>query len=166
MLIAKNTNIEYVKYRLEPILRDLAKGRIGDNRTDEFTKVYPSMLKNIKIFLPVNSDGELDIKEQDRVAEQIKLIDELRVKVKEYQQYIENVKIDMKNDYKYKKISVLKLFGSNGIKKGLSKYTNTYIQKHNGDYPLYSSKTINKGIFNIRIHSKLHKMGQPKSIEK
>ncbi len=148
LLIAKNTNtnIEYVKYRLEPILRDLAKGRIGDNRTDEFTKVYPSMLKNIKIFLPVNSDGELDIKEQDRVAEQIKLIDELRVKVKEYQQYIENVKIDMKNDYKYKKISVLKLFGSNGIKKGLSKYTNTYIQKHNGDYPLYSSKTINNGI--------------------
>ena len=38
----------------------------------------------------------------------------------------------MKNDYKYKKISVLELFGSNGIKKGLSKYTNTYIQKHNG----------------------------------
>ncbi|CAC9609819.1 Type I restriction-modification system, DNA-methyltransferase subunit M (EC 2.1.1.72) [uncultured Gammaproteobacteria bacterium] len=148
LLIAKNknTNIEYVKYRLEPILRDLAKGRIGDNRTDEFTKVYPSMLKNIKIFLPVNSDGEIDIEHQNKVAKQIKLIDELKTKVKEYQQYIKNVKINIRDDYKYKKISVLKLFGSNGIKKGLSKYTNTYIQKHNGDYPLYSSKTINNGI--------------------
>jgi hypothetical protein len=37
----ENINLEYVKYQLEPILRDLAKGRIGENRKDEFTKVYP-----------------------------------------------------------------------------------------------------------------------------
>ncbi len=38
------------------------------------------------------------------------------------------------------------MFGRNGIKKGSSEYTNTYVQKHNGSFPLYSSKTINDGI--------------------
>src|SRR5437763_255130 len=32
------------------------------------------------------------------------------------------------------------------IKKGLSKYNNNFIQKNRGEYPLYSSQTINKGI--------------------
>lgn len=55
-------------------------------------------------------------------------------------------KKDIKDNYNYKEISILELFGRNGIKKGLSKYTNTYVQKHNGSFPLYSSKTINDGI--------------------
>jgi type I restriction-modification system DNA methylase subunit len=59
---------------------------------------------------------------------------------------IKNLKIDIKDNDNYREISILELFGRNGIKKGLSKYTNTYIQKHNGSFPLYSSKTINDGI--------------------
>src|SRR5436189_36761 len=32
------------------------------------------------------------------------------------------------------------------IKKGLAKYTNDFVQKNPGEYPLYSSQTINEGI--------------------
>lgn len=141
----ENINLEYVKYQLEPILRDLAKGRIGENRKDEFTKVYPSMLNKIKIKLPVKNN-EIDIEQQNKIAEKIYLIDELKTKVKEYQQYVENVKIDIKDNHRYKTISILNLFGKNNIKKGLSKYTNSYIQSHKGNYPLYSSQTTNDGI--------------------
>ncbi len=141
----ENINLEYVKYQLEPILRDLAKGRIGENRKDEFTKVYPSMLNKIKIKLPVKNN-EIDIEQQNKIAEKIYLIDELKTKVKEYQQYVENVKIDIKDNHQYKIISILNLFGKDNIKKGLSKYTNSYIQNHRGNYPLYSSQTTNDGI--------------------
>ena len=43
----------------------------------------------------------------------------------------------------YDTISMNKIFD---FKKGLSKYTNSYINKNRGDYPLYSSQTINYGI--------------------
>ena len=36
----KNLSIKYIKYLLEPLLRDMAKGRKGDKGKDEFTKVY------------------------------------------------------------------------------------------------------------------------------
>ena len=141
-----NMNIEYIKYCLEPILRNLAKGRIGENRKDEFTKVYPSMLKGIKLSLPIDSNGKIDIGHQDKMAEQIKLITELKGKIKEYHEHIKTIKIDIKYDYTYAAISILDIFEGDGIKKGLSKYTNAYVQKHKGIYPLYSSKTVNNGI--------------------
>ncbi len=148
LLICKkeNINIEYIKYYLEPVLRGLAKGRIGDNRKDEFTKVYPSMMSSIKLSLPVNTNGNIDLDTQNQVAEQIKLIDELKLKVSEYQEYIKKVKVEINNNFDYKEISILELFGEDGIKKGLSKYTNAYIQSNKGKYPLYSSKTNNNGV--------------------
>lgn len=142
----ENINIEYIKYHLEPILRGLAKGRIGDNRKDEFTKVYPSMMSSIKLPLPIDVNGNIDLDIQNQIAEQIKLIDELKAKVSEYQAYIKKVKVEINNNFDYKEISILGLFGEDGIKKGLSKYTNAYIQSNKGQYPLYSSKTTNNGV--------------------
>jgi type I restriction-modification system DNA methylase subunit len=145
LLKSKNTdiNIEYVKYRLEPILRGLAKGRIGENRKDEFTKVYPSMLKNVKISLPINSSGEIDIEHQNKIAEQIKLIDELKAKVKEYQQYIKNLKINIKDNDNYKEISILELFEIIGEEN----LTKKHINANKGKYPVYSGQIENSGIF-------------------
>ncbi|MDR1761977.1 MAG: N-6 DNA methylase, partial [Bacteroidales bacterium] len=39
-----NINLQYIKFILEPKLRELAKGRKGEKGEDEFTKVYPSMI--------------------------------------------------------------------------------------------------------------------------
>lgn len=61
-------NIKYIKYVLEPILRDIAKGRKGENGEDEFTKVYPSMIENISIPIPINKKGELDLIAQEEIA--------------------------------------------------------------------------------------------------
>ena len=38
-------DLYYLKYILEPMFREMAKGRKGDNGVDEFTKLYPSMLE-------------------------------------------------------------------------------------------------------------------------
>lgn len=61
-------DILYLRYILEPIFRKLAKGRKGDHGEDEFTKLYPSMIENIDVPLPVDENGEISIKLQKEIA--------------------------------------------------------------------------------------------------
>jgi len=61
-------SIKYIKYILEPILREMAKGRKGEKGEDEFTKVYPSMIENVSIPIPINNKGEIDINAQEEIA--------------------------------------------------------------------------------------------------
>lgn len=80
MLIPKTDkiDIDYVRFILEPILRELAKGRKGDNGGDEFTKVYPSMVENATISVPVFRDGSYDIMAQQVIAEKYYKIEEIK----------------------------------------------------------------------------------------
>ena len=91
--------------------------------------------------------GVLKENEAISVDEFTSLMDEMSntiLSLKEEIQYKDEKRIDINDDYKA--ISILEIFGKDGIKKGLEKYTNAYVQKHKGDYPLYSSKTVNNGI--------------------
>lgn len=76
--IVPDLNIFYVKQVLEPILRNLAKGRKGDQGEDEFTKVYPSMLDAIEIPLPVDKDGNIVLTKQNEVANEYRRIDDMK----------------------------------------------------------------------------------------
>ncbi len=87
-------NSKFLKYEIE---KETNKKYFSFNN-----KAGKSKISNIKISLPINSNGEIDINHQNKMAEQIKLIDELKTKVNEYQQYIENVIIDITDDYEYK----------------------------------------------------------------
>lgn len=75
---SESLNIEYVKFILEPILRDIAKGRKGDNGEDEFTKVYPSMVEKLTIPIPITEKGEIDIKAQEEMAKLYNRINEIK----------------------------------------------------------------------------------------
>lgn len=61
-------DLDYMKFTLEPLFRDLAKGRKGDNGEDEFTKLYPSMLNDIMIPVPVDEHGSIDLCAQKEIA--------------------------------------------------------------------------------------------------
>lgn len=71
-------DIDYVKFILEPILRQLAKGRKGDKGGDEFTKVYPSMVENVVIPIPILPSGDFDIQAQQTIAEKYNKIEEIK----------------------------------------------------------------------------------------
>lgn len=121
-------NLYYARFCIEKIL--LQKFSWGD-------KAGKNKIAKLSFSLPVDSNGEIDIGHQNKVAEQIKLIDELKSKVKEYQQYIENVKIDIKDNCNYKEISILdgdyfKLTRGKRI-------TKSTINSHKGNVPVYSS---------------------------
>jgi type I restriction enzyme M protein len=71
-------NIDYIKVVLEPILRELAKGRKGDNGENEFTKVYPSMVESVSLSIPILSDGKFDISRQNETAASYRKIEEVK----------------------------------------------------------------------------------------
>lgn len=73
-----NTNIRYVKYVLEPILRGLAKGRLGDRGKNEFTKVPKKLLNDVFIKMPIDTLGEIDVKKQEELASQFDLIESIK----------------------------------------------------------------------------------------
>ena len=57
-----------MKFTLEHIFRELAKGRKGDNGEDEFTKLYPSMISEIMISVPIDVNGNIDLLAQKQIA--------------------------------------------------------------------------------------------------
>jgi type I restriction enzyme M protein len=74
-------DIDYVKWVLEPQLRGLAKGRLGDRGKNEFTKVYPSMVESITIPIPVDTDGEYDLVKQQEVALMYATVEQFKSKL-------------------------------------------------------------------------------------
>ncbi len=77
-----NIDIRYIKYVLEPVLREMAKGRKGEKGEDEFTKVYPTMLENIKINIPIDKTGASDLKQQNIIASKYQKIEDIKSAIK------------------------------------------------------------------------------------
>lgn len=142
----QNVNIYYVKEILEPILRNIAKGRKGEKGKDEFTKVYPSVVENTSIFMPVNEKGEFDIHTQALFVEDGDKIDKIQSTITLLKEIIENTNVDFSGDFDSKELLLSEVFD---IKKGSAKYTLAYFRKNPGIYPVYSSQTVDEGIIGL-----------------
>lgn len=83
LLIPKidNVDILYLRYVLEPVFRELAKGRKGDRGEDEFTKLYPSMIADVDIPLPVDENGEISLVAQKEIAAMYDTVEQYRREV-------------------------------------------------------------------------------------
>lgn len=83
LLIPKTDNVDilYLRYALEPIFRELAKGRKGDRGEDEFTKLYPSMIADVDIPLPVDENGEISLAAQKEIATMYDTVEQYRREV-------------------------------------------------------------------------------------
>lgn len=64
----RDLHLDYLRYELEPVFRMLAKGRRGDNDENEFTKLYPSMLKDAVVRMPLDDNGEISLIRQITIA--------------------------------------------------------------------------------------------------
>ena len=141
MPIANRTdiNFDYIKFTLEPVFRGLVKGRKDIDGKNEFTKLYPSMLENVNITLPVKSDGSPDLFAQQKIAEAYLLIEEIKQYAAEKKAEVENCTVmldDGNEDRMTKDFALTSLFS---MKRGSSKYTKKYCSEHAGKYPLYSA---------------------------
>jgi hypothetical protein len=88
-----NIDIEYVKFILEPILRDMAKGRKGDKGEDEFTKLYPSMVEHVKIVIPVDKLGNYNIDTQREIADKYNKVEEVKGAISQELKRLQNISV-------------------------------------------------------------------------
>jgi type I restriction enzyme M protein len=117
-------DIFYVKQKLEPILRGLAKGRKGDKGKDEFTKLYPSMIENIDIPMPVDSAGKIDLEAQREIVEQSNAVIEINQTIEGYKKRIDRLLITVEKDFAdafLKTVSVSDILDSPPTNSGLKK---------------------------------------------
>ncbi|PIB28498.1 hypothetical protein BFP78_15650 [Gaetbulibacter sp. 5U11] len=141
--LRNNINIIYVKNIIEPILRGLAKGRKGEKGQDEFTKVYPSMIENVEIKMPISKNGEFDVIAQNELVQKILFIEELKNKIDNYKNQLKNIVVEVQNEFNCKSIKIYDLFEILGEEN----LTKTHINSNKGKFPVYSGQIENGGIF-------------------
>lgn len=88
-------DFEYMKFTLEPVFRDMAKGRKGDNGEDEFTKLYPSMLDDIMVPVPVDKEGNIDLKAQKEIAAKYLAVEQCKKEIVEKLQTLIDQKVNI-----------------------------------------------------------------------
>ncbi len=76
-------DMEYIKYTIEPVFRSLIKRRMGDKGKNEYTKLHPSMIKDVVVPIPVNKDGTYDLSKQQAIAAQYRRIENMKNEIKQ-----------------------------------------------------------------------------------
>lgn len=139
----KNLNLKYIKIVAEPIFRSNIKGRKGEKGENEYTALPPFMVVNIEIPMPIDENGNYDTKTQNDVVEKYTYINEIKERVNKYRTEIKNTNIDISFDsVNYKEIFLNDMFD---FQRGVV-ISKKDIQKRQGEYPVYSSNTLNDGI--------------------
>jgi restriction endonuclease S subunit len=144
ILLPKDKKIElkYIQFVLQPILREMAKGRRGENNKNEFTKVPLAMIEEVEIPIPVKKDNQINFDEMKKIANKFEKIELIKNSLKSDYDSLENLDIKIIEKYATKSIPLTDIFD---IKKGNAKYTKKYIHEHHGEYPMYSSQTTKDG---------------------
>lgn len=139
-----NINLLYIKNIVEPKLRELAKGRKGENGSDEFTKVYPKMVEEVEIVMPIGEKGNFDIETQKDVVDKILYVEDIKKSIEEFKYQIENLTVEIENTSILKKFTIDELFD---IKSGNSNLTRKFLNANKGEYVVYSANTKENGVF-------------------
>lgn len=95
IMILKDSNIDldYVKFILEPILRESAKGRKGDNGASEYTNVAPKVVENSVVKIPILEDGNFDIETQKEISKKYLMIEQIKISIEEELTKIEKLMV-------------------------------------------------------------------------
>lgn len=139
LLKDEKIDLEYAKYTLEPIFRELKKGRQGDNGENEYTSLPPFMIQSVKFVVPVDRNGEPWLEKQIEIAASYATLEQTKETVVEQITNLSQVSIVPDCDeYAIEYLPLSELFDTI---KGKSKYTKKYGNLHAGPYPVYSASS-------------------------
>lgn len=155
--------------------RDIYRFDIEQNDLEKAVSYYNFFKGNKKDFHNINSDYRckiitlddcIDLFSKNKTIESLwseklllefgRIKSEKKIKVDEFSNYLENISNQLLSNsefikeilsthsqhFEFKKIKLDKIFT---IIKGNAKYTNKYFVENKGDFPVYSSQTINNG---------------------
>lgn len=131
-----NINLLYVKNIVEPKLRELAKGRKGENGSDEFTKVYPNMVEEVEIVMPIDDNGNFDLETQKDIVDKILYVEDIKKTIEEYKIQIKNLLVEIDTENIFEEFLLSDVFDFPSIK-GL---TASFIQKNQGNVAVYGGR--------------------------
>lgn len=143
-ILNKKILYEYLLYELQNKIDILGYGSWDK-------KLYKTELKQeLSVEIPIDENGEFDVLKQREIAEKYRKIEQIKNKLKEDFEKIEDMKIDINSKYETKTIYVTddKNRAEEGIfeaEKGNAKYTKKYMHDHKGEFPVYSSQTSDLG---------------------
>lgn len=86
---------EYLKYVIQPIFRENARGRKGPNGQNEFTKISREVIQNLLVPIPIKEDGTFNIDDQREIAEQYKRIEKVKREICKQIDKLLTIKIDL-----------------------------------------------------------------------
>lgn len=138
-----DVDLEYMKFILQPIFREMAKGRKGDNGEDEFTKLYPSMLNNVMIPLPIDASGQISLEAQQEIARRYNTIAQIKETIQKKRDEIADSIVSLNNGiYRVRKVSLTDdtlfefVHGTLGSNKKKLSVLNT---GHDDDIPVFTA---------------------------
>jgi hypothetical protein len=110
-----------------------------------FDRGLRASLKNmskVKISIPVDENGNIDIEKQKEVIDCYNAVQEIKKQVREYREKIKKIKVEIKDNYELSLVDINRLFKVLPIKKKIKKES---LQNHT-KYPVYSSQIENYGL--------------------
>lgn len=128
--IVDKLNLIYFKFVLQPIF--YSKVKRGDVPSLHFNQI-----KNIKVSLPVNSDGTFDLETQNELALKYQDIENKRIMLQEKAERLKNIKIIINNaNFNFVEIALNEIVTHHN---GNSKFTKEYCHEHAGTFPVLSA---------------------------
>lgn len=132
-------DLQYAKCVLEPIFRELKKGREGANGENEYTSLPPFMINDVVFPIPVDENGEMDKDAQAEIASKYTTVAQIKDTIAKKKSDIADVVVVLDNEeYLIKYYPLPAVFDT---VKGLAKYTKKYGNAHTGPYPVYSASS-------------------------
>jgi type I restriction-modification system DNA methylase subunit len=141
-----NINLFYAKYILEPIFRDIKKGRLGSDGKNEYTALPPFMIKDVELPLPIDENGDFDFHAQTAIVEKFIFIDEIKQKIRDYKQKVTETSIEIDNNIINKRALNIDNIFDLSVKTNSSKFTKAFINKHKGNIPVYSASKFSDSV--------------------
>lgn len=78
-------NLDYIRYYLQPIFRTNIKGREGSGGKNEYTKLNSTMIKNLKIKIPIPAREGItfDLERQNVIVSKYEIIERIKKSINE-----------------------------------------------------------------------------------
>lgn len=140
-----DVDIWYLKYALQSILRELARGRRGDKGKNEFTKVPLTTIKKVKIDMPVDLEGKFDIEAQRVLIKKYKTIESLQDYIRTQISELSDIAINMpvlSNNIILKIGDIFDL----EERTNTSQFTKQFVDLNKGDIPVYSASKDDQAV--------------------
>lgn len=130
-IMNKNILPKYLLYQLE-----LQSHILGYDRT---LRPSLSLMKNVKVCLPITEKGYFDTRAQKEIIKKFSLLKEIKSEIKSEIEGLSEISLSIEVPEKYNMLlSIEEIFDLNK-KTNSSKFTKSYVNEHPGKIPVYSA---------------------------